>query len=208
MRRGTPPRRSKATVWPSRNASWPSPAKHTWTARPECESRSTNIGSTVSTPASHTLTSPKSTSASSPGGCSWGIVTTWRPDSSSRRRRATQARTVASATVAPYSSTRRSQTRRAVCRCLRGALRSATSHSRMISTYGPSFGAARDACLRCGGSADCSACRTVRRCTCWRRASSRTGSPFSRRARRISSNNSTLDTLLFFRSGEVSVARA
>ena len=54
---------------------------------------------------------------------------------------------------------------------------------------------------RGGGSADCSACRTVRRCTWWRRASSRMGSPSSRHARRISSNNSTLDTLLFFRSG-------
>ena len=76
-------------MWPSMNASWPSPAKQTWTARPECESRSTNIDSSVSTPSSQTLTPPKSTSASSPGGCNWGIVTTERPDSSSRRTRPT-----------------------------------------------------------------------------------------------------------------------
>ena len=47
----------------------------------------TNIESSVSTPSSQTLTPPKSTSASSPGGCSWGIVTTALPDSSSRRTR-------------------------------------------------------------------------------------------------------------------------
>ena len=51
-----------------------------WTARPECESRTTNIESSVSTPSNQTLTQPKSTSASSPGGCSWGIVTATLPD--------------------------------------------------------------------------------------------------------------------------------
>ena len=84
-----PPRRSKATAWPSRNASWPSPGKQTWTARPECESRITNIDSSVSSPSRRTLTLPKSASASSPGGCSWGIVTSVLPESSSRRSRPT-----------------------------------------------------------------------------------------------------------------------
>ena len=50
------------------------PGSKMWTARPECESRTTNIESSVSTPSNQTLTQPKSTSASSPGGCSWGIV--------------------------------------------------------------------------------------------------------------------------------------
>ena len=58
----------------------PRPGKQTWTARPECESRTTNIESSVSTPSNQTLTQPKSTSASSPGGCSWGIVTATLPD--------------------------------------------------------------------------------------------------------------------------------
>ena len=68
--------------------------KQTCTARPECESRITNIESSVSSPSSQTLTRPKSTSASAPGGCSCGTVTATRPDSSSRRKRATQARTI------------------------------------------------------------------------------------------------------------------
>ena len=40
----------------------------------------TNIESSVSTPSNQTLTQPKSTSASSPGGCSGGIVTATLPD--------------------------------------------------------------------------------------------------------------------------------
>lgn len=49
----------------------------------------TNIESSVSAPSSQTLTRPKSTSASAPGGCNWGTVTATWPDSSSRRTRAT-----------------------------------------------------------------------------------------------------------------------
>ena len=40
----------------------------------------TNIESSVSTPSNQTLTQPKSTSGSSPGGCSWGVVTATLPD--------------------------------------------------------------------------------------------------------------------------------
>ena len=41
---------------------------------------------------------------------------------------------------APCSSTSRCQTRRAVCRCLRGASRSATSQPRTVASHGPSAG--------------------------------------------------------------------
>ena len=50
----------------------------------------------------------------------WGIVAAAVEDSTSRRTRPTKARTVDSATVAPRSSTRRSQICLAVWRCLRG----------------------------------------------------------------------------------------
>ena len=52
-----------------------------------------------------------------------------------------------------------------VCRCFLGASKSATSIASIASTYGPSFGATRSGVFRGGGSADASACRTVRRCT-------------------------------------------
>ena len=191
MRRGAPPRRSKASVWPSRNASWPSPGKHTWTARPECESRITNIDSSVSTPSSQTLTPPKSTSASSPGGCNWGIVTTeltglqlaaHAADVGAHRRLGDRSRRThrrgAPRPAAPCG---------AACAARSGRPR-ATPGS--ISTIRTELRRRlRDACLRGGGSADLSACRTVRRCTRWRCARPRMETPSSRRSRRICSNS-------------------
>jgi len=44
-------------------------ANATWNARPEHDSRSTNSHSFTSTPAIMAWNSPKSTSASAPGGC-------------------------------------------------------------------------------------------------------------------------------------------
>ena len=101
----------------------------------------------------------------------------------------------------PRSSTRRCQIRLAVWRCLRGALRSATSHSRIVARCAPSRGADGDAGLRGGGSADLSACRTVRRCTRWRCARPRMDTPSSRRSRRICSNSSTFDNSSSFARG-------
>ena len=67
-----------------------------------------------------------------------------RPASPSRAcARARTARTVVSATSAPCSSTSRCQIRFAVCRCLRGASRSASSHPSITARYGPNFGAGR-----------------------------------------------------------------
>jgi hypothetical protein len=85
---------------------------------------------------------------------------------SSARRRATYRETVTSATPAPCPATSRCQMRRAVCRCLGGTSRSATSHPSITAAYGPIAGRGRGGyALRGGGNALASACRTVRRCT-------------------------------------------
>ena len=55
--------------------------------------------------------------------------------------------------------------RRAVWRCLRGAVRSLVNMASIANLNGPSFGAIRCGVLRGGGHADDSAWRTVRRCT-------------------------------------------
>jgi len=137
--------------------------------------------------------SPKSTSASAPGAWVCGTATSAGVPTSSRRIFATAWVTVDSARVAPCSSTSRCQTRRAVWRCLRGASRSATSHALMIFSHGPMAGDSRTGSLRGGGVESASAARTVRRCTPWTRASSRTDISFTLASRRIRSNCSTLD---------------
>jgi hypothetical protein len=82
------------------------------------------------------------------------------------RRRATSRDTVTSAHVAPCSATSRCQTGRAVCRCLRGTSRPASSQESITSTYASIAGRVRRAyALRGGGTALASAWRTVRRCT-------------------------------------------
>ena len=63
-------------------------------------------------------------------------------------------------------------------------------------------GAAFATGLRGGGSADLSACRTVRRCTRWRSARPRMETPSSRRSRRICSNSFTFDTPWSFAAGK------
>ena len=104
--------------------------------------------------------------ASAPGACACGTVTCTLSRPSSARRRATYRDTVTSATLAPCSATSRCQTRRAVCRCLRGTSRSASSHSSITAAYGPIAGLGRGGYVfRGGGTALASACRTVRRCT-------------------------------------------
>src|SRR5665647_2860750 len=142
------------------------------------------------------MNSPKSTSASAPAGCSWPIGTTRVLAAISRRICPTRPRTVDSASCAPCSSRRRCQTRRAVWRCLRGAVRSSTSHVRICAWWPPSTGETRTATLRCGGVASASAWRTVRRCTSCRCANARIDNPSSRWSLRIRSNISTLDLAL------------
>ena len=165
-RPGTAPKYSNASTWPSRNASCAWVANATWKARPEHDSRITNIHSLISTPAITAWNSPKSTSASAPGACACGTMTCILSRPSSARRRATYRDTVTSATLAPCSATSRCQTRRAVCRCLRGTSRSASSHPSITAAYGPIAGLGRGGyAFRGGGTALASACRTVRRCT-------------------------------------------
>ena len=116
---------------------------------------------------SRIATSPKSTSASRPGRCSCGmnVFAGSRPASTriSRRRVATYSRTIQYDTSVAWCSSRsRSKIRFAVCRCLRGASRSARSQSSMTSRYwssrDPRFGGG----FRSLGQADSSAATTVR----------------------------------------------
>ena len=67
---------------------------------------------------------------------------------------------------------------------------------------------AGDAGLRGGGSADLSACRTVRRCTRWRRASPRIDAPPSRLSRPDMLEQLHLRQLLVLRCGEFTFTRA
>ena len=93
--------------------------------RPHCEA-CTGVGGRETIEISHpAVRRPmwKATYASPPG--SWTRTMTSRLSRpSSARRRATYRDTVTSATPAPCSATSRCQTRRAVCRCLRGTSRS------------------------------------------------------------------------------------
>jgi hypothetical protein len=64
----------------------------------------------------------------------------------------------------------------------------------MIAAYGPIAGRGRGGyAFRGGGTALASACRTVRRCTRCRTASSRIDTPPARQSRLICSNSSTRD---------------
>jgi hypothetical protein len=109
--------------------------------------------------------------ASSPAPWQATIITDARPPPvpSSARSSRTYSRTVDSATVAPCSSSRRSQIRRAVWRCLRGTARSSISQLRISGFQAPSVGAALGVLARVGGRANANAWRTVRRWTPWRR---------------------------------------
>jgi len=69
----------------------------------------------------------------------------------------TRDRTLDSAMTTPSSSISRSQTRRAVCRCLRGASRSASSEARTVAACGPITGATRTDVFRGGGTASANA---------------------------------------------------
>ena len=71
-----------------------------------------------------------------------------------------------------------------------------------VARCGPSRGAGFATGLRGGGSADFSACRTVRRCTRWRRASSRIDEPLSRLSLWICSNSPTFDNSSSFAAGK------
>ncbi len=87
----------------------------------------------------------------------------------------------------PYSSTSRASTRRAVCCCLRQAVRSSTSIASISDFSASSFSATRTGTFRGAGTADASAARTVRRCTPCRSASARIESSSRRASRRIAS---------------------
>ena len=152
-------------------------------------------------PPSSTVTSPKSTSASAPGSRTCGTNPA-RPSAPSRsaavisaRRRATYLATYEYDTCAPCSSHSRSKTRRAVCRCLRGAARSSRSISSIHPATASRTGAARSGTLRSGGTGDAIACRTVRRCTSYFRASARTGIRYRCQSKRIAANSSTLRSI-------------
>ena len=79
----------------------------TWNARPECDSRITNIHTRTVTPAMVVSNSPKSTSASAPGGWVCGTNTSLVTSPSSTRRRATYRETVTSDRDAPCSAIQR-----------------------------------------------------------------------------------------------------
>jgi hypothetical protein len=83
----------------------------------------------------------------------------------SARRRCTYLATYEYDTSAPCSSRSRSNTRRAVCRCLRRASRSSRSMPSTSPATRSRTGASRSATLRSGGSGELIAWRTVRRCT-------------------------------------------
>jgi hypothetical protein len=130
--------------------------------------------------------------ASAPGSWVCGMHTSTWTRSSSTRRRATYRDTVTSDTTAPCSATRRCHTRRAVCRCLRCTSLSEISQASMTTAHWSIAGRGRARyALRGGGSADANACRTARRWTLWRSASSRIDKACVRRSLRIASKSST-----------------
>jgi hypothetical protein len=130
--------------------------------------------------------------ASAPRKWVCGMHTSMSTTPSSTRRLATYRETVTSEQVAPCSATSRCQTRRAVCRCLRGISRSATSQASITDAHGSIAGHLRAGYdFRSGGTAESSACRTVRRCTRCRSASSRIDTSSTRASRRIASKSST-----------------
>src|SRR6516164_9770556 len=110
----------------------------------------------------------------------------------SGRRRCTYLLTVEYDTRASCSSTSRSKIRLAVCRCLTGAARSSRSISSIHPVTASRTGAARTGTLRSGGSGEAIACRTVRRCTSYLRASDRIDIRLRCQSKRIAANSSTL----------------
>jgi hypothetical protein len=177
---GTPPNVSNARTCPSRNASDPTLPDAMCTARPECDSRITNMCSSNRSPSITAMKSPKSTSASRPASCVCGTVTNRRSNPISTFSSRTMWRIVDSATTASCSSSNRCHTRRAVCRCFRGSDRSASNQARTVSSHGPETGRIRVGTFRAGGTASANAARTTRRCTRCRTASSRIDHPSSR----------------------------
>ena len=201
MRAGTPPSRAKAVTWPSRNASWPSDPKATWTATPEwreaqLEDRhrrplagDEHVGQTevdlgllarlvVGDDRDVDVVEMELAAAlpDVPADRALGdvgalLVDQALPDPA--RRVALLAGRVA-VLGQPLAD--------------RGGM-GTDRRQRPVSTG-----------LRGGGTADASACRTARRCTLCRRASSRIDTPSSRCSRRIRSNCSTLDNSFLRRS--------
>ena len=109
----------------------------------------------------------------------------------------TYRRTVDSATSTSGISRRnRVQIRCAVCRCFRGALRSASRIASMNGIAAASFGRSRSGIFRSAGIALASAFRTSRRCTPNFRATARIVPAPCSYSRRICSYSSTL-ALLF-----------
>src|SRR5713226_2844603 len=189
---------SNAATCPSRNASCAWLANTRWQALPEHDSRNANMKHRASSPARHTVTSPKSTCASAPGSLACGTNPASPPARArssaaiSARRRCTYLATYEYDTRAPCSSHSRSKTRRAVCRCLRGASRSSRSISSITPRTPSITAAARSGVLRSGGTGEAIAWRTVRRCTSYLRASARTGIWLRCQSKRIAANSSTL----------------
>jgi hypothetical protein len=177
---GTPPKISNDCTCPSRNASVPTLPYAMCAARPEFDSRITNMCSCNRSPAMIATKSPKSTSASAPGRWVCGTATRLRSVPISIFRSCTNARIVDSDTRAPCSSSNRCHTRRAVCRCFRGSDRSASNQDRTVASHGPDTGHGRTGTFRSGGTASTNAARTVRRCTRCRDASSRIDNSSSR----------------------------
>src|SRR4051812_36297828 len=89
------------------------------------------------------------------------------------------------------SALMRAQILRAVCRCFRGILRSASRIPSIKGITGPNPGLSRSGRFRSGGHASASACRTIRRCTLNFRASPLIVASPNSYSLRICSNNST-----------------
>jgi len=96
------------------------------------------------------------------------------------------------------SSTRRSKTLCAVCRCFRGASRSASNIASMTAFKGSSLGARREERFLSGGSAAANACRTVLLETLCSRARALIDISRTLASRRILANSSTLNSITAF----------
>ena len=157
----------------------------------------TNIDSSVNTPSSQTLTPPKSTSASSPGGCSWGIVTVTLPDSSSAHAADVGAhRRLGDGRAAFVDEALRSASPCGAACAARSGRRPATRGSSR-DAHRAAAPPSRPACA--AAAAPTCACRTVRRCTRWRCARPRIDAPPCLSLRYA--NSSTFDTPWSFAAG-------
>ena len=189
-------------TWPSRNASWPSEPKATWTATPEWERRSSNTATCVRSPAMKTSARPKSTWASSPGSW-WATIATsmWSRCELAAARADVPADGALGDVGALLVDEALPDPARRVALLARGLLVLGQPGAdrrgmRADRRLGPDSTG-----LRGGGTADARAWRTARRCTLCRRASSRIDTPSSRCSRRIRSNCSTLDNSFLRRFG-------